>query len=56
VLRAALAAERGDREAAIAAMERDIAFQRVDDDGARTLLGKMSRARTTGAISRSSRT
>jgi hypothetical protein len=41
VLRAALAAERGDLEAAIAAMERDIAFQRAMMSGARTLLGKM---------------
>jgi len=41
VLRAALAAERGDAEAAIAAIERDIAFQRVMMTGARTLLGKV---------------
>jgi hypothetical protein len=41
VLRAALAAERGNVEAAIAAMERDIAFQRVMMTGSRTLLGKI---------------
>jgi hypothetical protein len=41
VLRAALAAERGNVEAAIAAMERDIAFQRAMLTGARTLLGKI---------------
>jgi hypothetical protein len=41
VLRAALAAERGNVEAAVAAMERDIAFQRAMLTGARTLLGKI---------------
>lgn len=41
VLRAALAAERGDAAAAIAAIERDIAFQRTMMTGARTLLGKV---------------
>ncbi|HEV8096810.1 MAG TPA: hypothetical protein VGP71_13845 [Burkholderiales bacterium] len=41
VLRAALAAERGNVDSAIAAMERDIAFQRVMMTGARTLLGKI---------------
>jgi hypothetical protein len=41
VLRAALAAAAGDLEGAVAAIERDIAFQRVMLAGARTLLGKM---------------
>ena len=41
VLAAALAVERGDVEAAVSAMERDIAFQRVMMTGARTLLGKV---------------
>jgi len=41
VLRAALAAEGGNAEAAIAAIERDIAFQRAMMTGARTLLGKV---------------
>jgi hypothetical protein len=41
VLRAALAAERGNVEGAIAAIERDLAFQRAMLTGARTLLGKL---------------
>jgi hypothetical protein len=40
VLRAALAAASGDLEGAVAAIERDIAFQRVMLSGARTVLGK----------------
>jgi hypothetical protein len=39
--RAVLAADSGDVEGAVAATERDIAFQRVMLGGARTLLGKM---------------
>ena len=42
VLRAALAAEQGNIEAALSGMERDIAFQRVMMTGARTLLGKIA--------------
>ena len=41
VLRAALAAEGGNADAAIAAIERDIAFQRTMMTGSRTLLGKI---------------
>ena len=41
VLRAALAAERGNVEDAIAAIERDLAFQSAMVTGARTLLGKL---------------
>lgn len=41
VLRAALAAAAGDLEGAVAAIERDIAFQRVMLRGARTVLGKV---------------
>jgi hypothetical protein len=41
VLRAALEAQRGNIEGAIAAIERDIAFQRTMMTGARTLLGKV---------------
>jgi hypothetical protein len=41
VLRAVVAAEQGNVEAAIAAIERDMAFQRVMMTGARTLLGKI---------------
>lgn len=41
VLRAALAAASGDLEGAVAAIERDIAFQRVMLAGARTILGKV---------------
>jgi len=41
VLRAAVEAQRGNFEAAIAAIERDIAFQRTMMTGARTLLGKV---------------
>ena len=40
VLRAALAAASGDVEGAVAAIERDVAFQRVMLGGARTVLGK----------------
>jgi len=40
VLRAALAAASGDFEGAVAAIERDVAFQRVMLGGARTVLGK----------------
>ena len=41
VLRAAVAAERGDLETAVAAIERDIPFQRAMLTGSRTLLGKV---------------
>ncbi len=41
VLRAAVEAQRGNVEAAVAAIERDIAFQRTMMTGARTLLGKI---------------
>lgn len=41
VLRAAFAAEHGDMEAAVSAIERDFAFQRVMMTGSRTLLGKV---------------
>jgi len=41
VLRAAADAQRGNVEAAVAAIERDIAFQRIMMTGSRTLLGKV---------------
>ena len=41
VLRAAADAERGNVEAALTAMERDIAFQRAMMSGSRTLLGRV---------------
>lgn len=41
LLRAALAAKAGNVDAAVDAVERDLAFQRVMIEGSRTLLGKM---------------
>ena len=41
IVRAALAAEAGNLELALAAVERDIAFQRVMLAGSRTLIGRM---------------
>jgi hypothetical protein len=41
LLRAALAAEAGNVDAAVDAVERDLAFQRVMLEGSRTLIGKM---------------
>lgn len=41
LLRAAQAAEAGDMEATLAAVEKDIAFQRVFLDNTRTLIGRM---------------
>lgn len=41
LLRAALAAEAGNVDAAVDAVERDLAFQRVMIEGSRTLIGKM---------------
>lgn len=44
LLRAALAIEEGDLDAALAVIERDLAFQRAMLEGARTLIGKMTAA------------
>jgi hypothetical protein len=44
LLRAALAIEEGNLDAALDVLERDLAFQRAMLEGARTLIGKMSAA------------